>query len=230
MKKIFSLSAIILIGFTSFAQNTVPKSNSKQKNNLDTMPRSNNLPSDTATKNQNNKQRPDSMNTGATAMFPDSLKADSRSNSYGTNGSMAKDSTSMSHNSYNSDSTLNASSNGNSNSTSIAPTTTSVSTTDSIKAYEKTLTDRVMMKEDKMYMLKDGEATLMETSFKLSSGAVVSTLGTVKYPGGKIITLKNGQFIEIKPPVVETKTKQVEKYKKSTKASVIKKKTKTQSN
>lgn len=222
MKKVLSLFTLILLGFASFAQDTTPKSKSNPKNNLDTTSRPNNLPRDTTSKNRNNQQRPDSLNAGLSTMSSDSMITQNANP--GTNSTMTTDS-SMSGSNHNADST-NSLSNTNGNATSTTATAnTSVSTADSIKAYEKTLTDRVMMKDDKMYMLKDGEATLLEKSYKLSSGAIVSTAGTVKYPGGKIITLKNGQFIEIKPAVTETKTKQVEKYKKSTKSVVTKKKT-----
>jgi hypothetical protein len=61
------------------------------------------------------------------------------------------------------------------------------------------LTDRVMMKEEKVYLVKDGEITPLEKSYKIETGAIVSPEGKVKFPSGKMAQLKNGQFIELKP-------------------------------
>lgn len=69
------------------------------------------------------------------------------------------------------------------------------------------LTDRVMMKEEAMYLVKDGESTLLDKSYKLESGAVISTTGNVKFPSGKVVQLKNGQFIELKPVEKTTDSK-----------------------
>ena len=236
MKKVISLSAVVMLSFAAFAQDTLSKghSNANPNNNLDTMTKHNNrLPKDTATKNWNNPQHTDTTNTSTTSntMSSDSMNTSNSANGNSTTGTMNHDSSSMSNSNHNMDNT--GKNNGTTNSSTTSTTTTSTTNTaDSVKAYEKTLTDRVMMKDDKMYMLKDGEATLLEKSYKLSSGAVVSTLGTVKYPGGKVLTLKNGQFIEIKPATTATETgaKKVIKSKKSTKSVVYKKKVKTQSN
>jgi len=67
-------------------------------------------------------------------------------------------------------------------------------------------TDRVIMKDDKMYMVKSGDSTVLDKSYKLESGAVVSATGSVKYPSGRTVQLKNGQFIELKKAVT-TETK-----------------------
>ena len=236
MKKLISLSAVIMLSFMAFAQDTIPKnSNPNPNNNLDTMTRhNNNFQKDTANKNWNKPHHTDSTNssTSTNTMSSDSMNTTNSANSTpatsGTN-TMTNDSSTMTNSNHTMDNTGKTS--GNQSSTSNTTTvTTKTNSEDSIKAYEKTLTDRVMMKDDKMYMLKDGEATLLEKSYKLSSGAVVSTLGTVKYPGGRVINLKNGQFIELKPATTETSAKKVDKTKKSTKSVVIKKKVKTQSN
>lgn len=76
-------------------------------------------------------------------------------------------------------------------------------------------TDRVIMKEDKMYIVKSGDSTILEKSYKLESGAIVSTTGNVKYPSGRTVQLKNGQFIELKKPV-STDTKKITESKKTT--------------
>lgn len=85
-----------------------------------------------------------------------------------------------------------------------------------------TLTDRVIMKEDKMFLIKNGESNPMEKNYKLASGAVVMTTGTVKYPGGRIVKLKNGQFIEI-----SQKDKDAQAAKTTTVSKTNKKKTVT---
>ena len=238
MKKLISLSAVVMLGFAAFAQDTIPKSHSNpnRNNNLDTMTRSNNMPKDTSTKNWNNPHRTDSTgsSTTSTTMSSDSMNTSNSGNSNPTtSGTMNHDSSSMSNGNHNMDSTgRNTGTNSHSNTTTTTTMTSATKNTeDSVKAYEKTLTDRVMMKDDKMYMLKDGEATLLEKSYKLSSGAIVSTMGTVKYPGGKVLTLKNGQFIEIKPvTTTETGTKKINKTKKSTKIVAKKSVTQTKSN
>ena len=231
MKKVISLSAVIMLSFAAFAQDTIPKSNSNKNNNLDTMRHNNNLPKDTASKNWNNTIHRDSTTstTSSNTISSDSMNTSNSANSNSTTPStMNSDSSTMASGNHTMDSTGRASSN-HSNTTTATTTTSTKNTEDSVKAYEKTLTDRVMMKDDKMYMLKDGEATLLEKSYKLSSGAIVSTLGSVKYPGGRVLTLKNGQFIEIKPIAKETETKIINKNKKSTKSVVSKKRVKTQS-
>ena len=235
MKKVISLSAVVMLSFVAFAQDTLPKghSNANPNNNLDTMTRHNNrLPKDTATKNWNNPQHTDTTNNSTTSntMSSDSMNTSNSASGNTTTGTMTHDSSSMSNSNHNMDNGKNTGTTNSSTTTTTSSSTTN--TADSIKAYEKTLTDRVMMKDDKMYMLKDGEATILEKSYKLSSGAVVSTLGTVKYPGGKVLTLKNGQFIEIKPATTATEigAKKVIKSKKSTKSVIYKKSVKTQSN
>lgn len=242
MKKVISLSAIILLGYAAFAQDSTSKSNPHPNNSLDTMPKSTSHPKDTSTKHWNSPKHNDSTgtNTGANTMnsgtgsnntMPsDSMNTNGNNAANGNNGTMSSDSSSMSHNNNHNNMDSMSKTSGSQNNSSNSTTTTTTNNTatitaDSIKAYEKTLSDRVMMKDDKMYMLKDGEATPLEKSYKLSSGAIVSTTGTVKYPGGKVITLKNGQFIEIKPATAT----QTEKTKKSTKAVITKKKVKTQS-
>ncbi len=228
MKKIVSSSTFILLAFVAFSQNTPQNSNTNTKNSLDTISKTNNLSKDTATKNWNNAKQIDSANS--TIIVTDSMKNNSNTTTLGTNSVMKTDSSAMSAISKNTDSIILASQNvAATSSNTLGKTSEITSTSDSIKAYEKTLTDRVMMKDDKMYLLMEGNATEMEKDYKLSSGALVSTTGSVKYPGGKIVTLKNGQFIEIKPTVSETVYKKVAKSKKSTKTLVTKKKTKTHS-
>ena len=237
MKKVISLSAVIMLSYVALAQDSIPKSNANPHNNLDTMSRPRNHSKDTSTKNWNSPKHTDSTNTGSNTMSSgtgsnnntmssDSTTSNSATTVNGSNNTMSNDSSSMSsNNNHNHMDSISRNSGSQSSTLNNTATTNSATiTADSIKAYEKTLTDRVLMKDDKMYMLKDGEATPLEKSYKLSSGAVVSTLGTVKYPGGKVITLKNGQFIEIKPATTQT-----ERTKKSTKAVVVKKRVKTQS-
>ena len=61
--------------------------------------------------------------------------------------------------------------------------------------------DRVIMKDDKVMVVKNGDSTLLADSIKLESGAVVTKDGSVKYTSGKTAVLKNGQYINLSNPV-----------------------------
>ncbi len=91
----------------------------------------------------------------------------------------------------------------------VTPVTTVTAVTDS--AIKVIPTDRVIMKDDKIYMLKSGDTILLQKSYKLESGAVVSTSGSVKYPSGRVVQLKNGQFIELVKPVSSSTTSDTKK-------------------
>ena len=62
---------------------------------------------------------------------------------------------------------------------------------------EPPMTDRILMRNDSILIIQNGEATGLDKEYKLQSGAVVSTKGMVKYPSGKTVQLKNGQFIAL---------------------------------
>lgn len=70
---------------------------------------------------------------------------------------------------------------------------------DASTSSKETLTDRVMMKDDKMYIVKNNESAILDKNYKLSNGVFVTADGSVNYPGGKTVKLKNGQFIELTP-------------------------------
>ena len=56
-----------------------------------------------------------------------------------------------------------------------------------------------MMKDDKMYIVKNNESAILDKNYKLPNGVFVTADGSVNYPGGKTVKLKNGQFIELTP-------------------------------
>ena len=70
---------------------------------------------------------------------------------------------------------------------------------DASTSSKETLTDRVMMKDDKMYIVKNNESAILDKNYKLPNGVFVTADGSVNYPGGKTVKLKNGQFIELTP-------------------------------
>jgi hypothetical protein len=90
-----------------------------------------------------------------------------------------------------------------------------------------TLTDRIMMKDDQIFIVKNNESTVLDKNYKLESGVVITKEGLVKYPGGKSVNLKNGQFIELDPVSETGAAKKATQKKTSTKGSTITKKRKT---
>jgi hypothetical protein len=117
--------------------------------------------------------------------------------------------------------------NTNTNTTSSSNTTTSADST-------MIVTDRVIMRDDTMYIIKNGQSANLAETFKLESGATVSTDGTVTYPSGKTVKLKNGQFIEITKATttndddeMNATDKKTTKSEKSTKSKKSSKKSKT---
>lgn len=101
-------------------------------------------------------------------------------------------------------------------------TTTNTTTADTVAV---PLSDRVVMKSDTMYILQNGEYTLLEKNYKLSSGALVMPDGSVKYPSGKTVKLKNGQSIVItkKEEVTTEKTNKIPKKTSKTTKKTVKK-------
>ena len=98
---------------------------------------------------------------------------------------------------------------------------------DASASTEPPMTDRILMRNDSILIIQNGEATGLDKEYKLQSGAVVSTKGMVKYPSGKTVQLKNGQFIELTPAAdddskatedktTKSKSKKSSKTKKST--------------
>jgi hypothetical protein len=94
-------------------------------------------------------------------------------------------------------------------STTTSTTTTSTSTTSSDTSATASsaapVEDRVVMKDDQIYVVKSGDSTLLADTIKLASGAVVSKDGSVKFRNGSTTKLKNGQFIALNPATKEGK-------------------------
>ncbi|MEP7141938.1 MAG: DUF6799 domain-containing protein [Ferruginibacter sp.] len=65
--------------------------------------------------------------------------------------------------------------------------------------------DKVIMKDDKVMVVMNGDSTLLADSIKLKSGAVVQNDGSVRFKDGTTTKLKNGQFIALNPPPAEAK-------------------------
>lgn len=68
----------------------------------------------------------------------------------------------------------------------------------SAASVEEKLSDRVMMKDGEMMLVKNGEAVKMTDDIELPSGQVVGADGTVKKKDGTSVKLKDGQYIELK--------------------------------
>ncbi len=67
------------------------------------------------------------------------------------------------------------------------------------------VTDRLMMREGAMILIKDGSVIPMDKEITLPSGSVVHKDGTLKKKDGSEIKLKDGQFIEL--PSADAKKK-----------------------
>lgn len=67
------------------------------------------------------------------------------------------------------------------------------------------ITDRVMMRDGAMILIKDGTVIPMDKEITLPSGTVVQTNGILKKKDGSEIKLKDGQFIEL--PAADAKKK-----------------------
>jgi|GEM_PF-6727932 len=72
------------------------------------------------------------------------------------------------------------------------------------------VTDRVMMRDGAMVIIKDGTMMPLEKEITLPSGTVVQKDGTLKKKDGSEIKLKDGQFIELPSVNAKKKTDQKE--------------------
>ncbi len=86
---------------------------------------------------------------------------------------------------------------------------TTVSTEKAPAKQKEKVTDRVIMKDGEMLIVKNGEIAKMEKDVTLPSGSVIKKDGTLKKKDGSEIPLKNGQYIEI--PSASGKTQKIEK-------------------
>lgn len=62
-----------------------------------------------------------------------------------------------------------------------------------------------LMKESKMWTLKDGVKSEQTDDVTLANGTIVMANGTVKSTDGQTVTLKNGQFIDLDGKITEWK-------------------------
>lgn len=86
-----------------------------------------------------------------------------------------------------------------------APVQKPVDTSSLKKPLAEPVTDRVMMKDGAMVIIKDGNMAPMDKEITLPSGTVVQTDGTLKKKDGSEIKLKDGQYIEL--PSADAKKK-----------------------
>ncbi len=173
MKKVIILSAAVMLSVAAFAQDTIPK------NNKDSLLMKSRNGDSLLSQGQQNLNKDPLGNPNPDSLFNKNNHTDSL-NPTGLNGD-SKLKTGA-------DTTKAATMNQPNDNKAMADSSTSIA-----------VTDRVMMKEEKMYLVKNGENTLLDKSYKLESGVVVSANGNVKFPSGKTVQLKNGQFIELKP-------------------------------
>lgn len=213
MKKAISLYVAVMCGIVVFAQDTTAgKNNFPPNNNRDTVPGNsawNKKDTSFSSKGQwpkdsvNKKTWP---NTDSTLQHSGNMKTDSTNTTY-QSGSQT------------------GSTQDTSTSTSSQKSTTTAA--DNKATDTVTLTDRIMMKDDQMFMVKNNESSLLDKNYKLESGAVITTDGMVKYPGGKSVKLKNGQFIELAPAAESSDAKKSTHKKTSSKGATTAKKKKT---
>ncbi len=195
MKKLISLSVVAMMSMAAFAQDTIPNRQNSNPSNRDTIPGSNKNWKDTSSMSRSQDSTYQRRN------YPDSMNVDTSSfakkNQW--NDSSATTTTTTDTDSLRTASNQNATTNRDSMSTtSSTQTNTNTTATTTTTADSATvLTDRVIMRDDTMYIIKNGESSNLTETFKLESGATVSREGLVTYPSGKTVTLKNGQFIEI---------------------------------
>lgn len=76
------------------------------------------------------------------------------------------------------------------------------------KPLTEQVTDRVMMKDGAMVIIKDGNMAPMDKAITLPSGTVVQTDGTLKKKDGSEVKLKDGQYIELPSADAKKKTDQ----------------------
>ena len=179
MKKAISLSTGILLSVIVFAQDSLSGKNIPSNNNRDTAVNNNPAKNKWPQDSVNKKAWP---NTDSTLQHSTTLKEDSMT----TTAQPAAAQKSKQ------DTTVNSSAGS-----------TAKKESDSTAM----VTDRIMMKNDSVFLFKNNEPAVLDKNYKLESGAVVSKSGTVTYPGGRSVQLKNGQFIELKPLAENTESK-----------------------
>lgn len=181
MKKLSGLlTGIMIAGVVSAQQTDTMPSNSNAQPNMptDTVPSKNWNNTDSTNKNWNNNM--DSSKSNAT-QWADSTQHNNSNNNTVTDSLNAQKKTWESG-----DSTAN-----NNNNSSTATDSTATATTSS-------LSDRVMMRDGSMYLIKNGVESKMTEDVTLPTGGKVAADGTVTMASGKTVKLKDGQYIEMK--------------------------------
>lgn len=221
MKKLLSASIMMMITAAAFSQDTIPPQ-TVPPSTLDTIP-ANRSQKDSADWNDKMRSKDDTSTLDRSRSSQDSMRANWPADSVNVNKDMdtrsesqATDTLSSMNN--NTDSLSNATGNNNTDATNSNQATTGT------ESGTEQLTDRVIMKEDSMYIIRNGETMPLTEEFKLESGTTVATDGTVKYVSGKTATLKNGQFIELSANEGSSTKEDKKKMKKAIKAEKKKKK------
>lgn len=196
MKKLLSLSIAVLITATAFTQDTIPATVNKNLpgKGLDTMPKVNrnkltlnpgNLVPDTSM----HLQKPDTSMSSAVHL-PDTLPGSAVNKSL-PNSNM---------DTVNKSNALKGNLPGSGDTISMQKAMATDNTQkDSAFATKAIIEDKVVMKDDKVMLIKNGDSTLLEDSIQLKSGAVVKKDASVKFKDGTTKQLKNGQYISLNP-------------------------------
>ena len=207
MKKAISLYVAVMFGVVVFAQDTTAgKNNFPPNNNRDTVPGNSAWNKKDTAFNSKGQWPKDSVNKKTWPNTDSTLQHNMKTDSNNT--------------------TQSDSQTGSTQDT-AASQKSATTATDKASDTTVTLTDRIMMKDDQMFIVKNNESSPLDKDYKLESGAVITTDGMVKYPGGKSVKLKNGQFIELAPAAESSDTKKSTQKKTSSKSGTTTKKKKT---
>ena len=71
----------------------------------------------------------------------------------------------------------------------------------------------IMMKEGKLWVMKDGKTMMMEKDMTMSNGTMVSTAGNVTMINGKTMMMKNGDSIDMDGMMMKHKMSKKDKSK-----------------
>ncbi|MEO6723581.1 MAG: DUF6799 domain-containing protein [Ferruginibacter sp.] len=217
MKKLIRLSVAAMFSLAITAQDTSLNRGSVPPANMqDTIPGNRSQKDSSSWKNNTNNKRAidstlDQRSDSSKLNRPDtSATVDSRTTP--GDSSLTNTATPDLRSNKSSQDTL-ASSNSTSQKTQADSSSASSSATAEVE------TDRIVMRNDSLLIIQNGTAATLDKDYKLQSGAIVSSGGSVKFPSGKTVQLKNGQFIELIPAddsnTDKTKSKKSKKGKKT---------------
>ena len=232
MKKFISLSVTVLLGWACLAHDTIPKPPTfPPPNNRDTFPDTSRMGRDTSSMWNSNRSTPDSLkqnkewpNNDTSSMSANRLPGDTLPGERENDATRSRDSLDMNRNAdslNNREQTMKDDWKTNKNQQDTLGVNNRSQDSANMQEADTTLTDRVIMRDDSLLIIQNGEASVLDKEFTLESGATISPEGMVKYPSGKEVQLKNGQFIEI------TKDSKMDKPAKKTKEGKKTKKSKT---